>query len=415
MIIKFAMKELKLRWKMNLLVLIQLTAVFTTCIICVSMIAWQLQFYTGFEKYLKQDGLLVDGADFINPVNGVPFTDSEAIEQYLKSAHVVTTYLSEVSYHVEDYPLTFHTNAMDTAIIDNYRPELTTGRWLKETDYQTDLIEAVITTNKYGLKTGDEMKAWNTYGDSLSPSGERKEITVRIVGELALGALFFGSSAPPEQELDYRVFFQTADLDMPYLFVQKTDMDAAFKQINSLEGLMMQEGTAFVMYNQDITKEERVFNEAYLRLSPIAALEKLSTINQNSRIFLKKQLLQYLPLMLGLFLLTLTSEITTRTISAKLELRNYAVYRLCGLGMKQCCLISLTSAAIVAVSALLISVGGISLAFVFNLSNHTVIKIGYWQLLFCLLILLLDISCTSLLPRCIISKMTIFEMERAGQ
>lgn len=415
MIIKFALKEISLRWKTNLLVFIQLTAVYTACIICVSIIAWQLRFYTGFEQYFSRDGYLADGADFSDPADGVPAPDSETGGQYLKSAHIVTTYYVDAACRIGDYPLTFHVKALDDAIAENYRPELKAGKWLDTGGKQTNLIEAVVTVNKYQLKTGDEIKMWNPYSDFLSSSGMPKEVTVRIVGELAPGALFFGSSISPEQELDYRVCFQTADADMPFLLVLGKNAAAAFGQIGALDGLMMQEGSAFVLYDRTITEAERSFNETYLRRSPIASLEKLSTINRNSRIYLKKQLLQYLPLMIGLLLLALTSEITTRTISARLALRNYAVYRLCGLSMDQCCLISLSGAAIVAASAFLISVGSVSLALAFGAFNHTIIKIGGWQLLCCLLILLTDIGCTALLPRGIIRKMTISEMERTGE
>ena len=125
----------------------------------------------------------------------------------------------------------------------------------------------------------------------------------------------------------------------------------------------------------------------------------------NSRNYIFSQIYTLFPILICILILTLISAVSISALSAKNQLKNYAVYYICGLKWKQCVMINFYSSLVSVIFSFIMSIIPI---FVMKLTGagETVIDFGIWQFISCVLIMLLYIILSLILPISIIGKNT---------
>ena len=76
MIVKYALKELQIYWKMNVIIFIQLVITFVICFLSVSTITSELKYFSKFNSYFGQEGYYILSGITLEPELIYPIKES---------------------------------------------------------------------------------------------------------------------------------------------------------------------------------------------------------------------------------------------------------------------------------------------------------------------------------------------------
>jgi len=416
MIVKYALKELQIYWKMNVIIFIQLVITFVICFLSVSTITSELKYFSKFNSYFGQEGYYIQSFITFDPERIYLIKDSDELQSYLRSASVIgysqvenaRCEKDEIAYH-------FEVRAYDEDVIKRYTPSLAGGCWLNRTKNDSGILEAVISENHFDIDIGDTITI-NVYADNGTLSGEIIRVPAKIIGKLADGKDFYGESISGADKMDYRLCYQQYYLehaDNPILLISKNDLLSVAAQETDYEIPLCLTGSSFIVYDKDISDNEREYNLSYIRANSVVGLmESLEVMRHNNFEYFVGKILQYLPALFGFIIFTILNQISIRAITAKMQLRNYAIFNVCGMTKKECILVSLVSAGILSFLAFLFSLGGVFAFKTVPVSQNLVLDISYWQMLCCFTMIFIDLLLSSILPNTIIRNLTPKEILR---
>ena len=410
MIGKLAIKQLKMHFLMNIIILIQLVAILFISILVTSTVVSRFNYYNPFKDYFNQKGLYLELENIKQIDSNVLIESSKELEKYLKKANVISYYNVWLNYEVNNQNMEYSTVAYDQEIIDRYQPELESGRWLQESDNDTSEIEVVISNNKEGVKVGDIINGTDVY--SLQPDNKVK---IKVVGILKDSTLIYGHSDKYKEKFDYEMLYRNYNLefeDKPIVLMSKEDIDERMKEQDNYSIERMLSGTTLITYDKDITDEEIEYNENYIytHSSPFH-FEDLPEMNKNSIDYIFSQIYSLLPIVCSVFILTLISSLSTNAIAAKKELKNFSIFYICGLRWKQCILVNVFSSIYLLFGSMIITILCLVFCLKFEIISKSIVSVGPYQLLVCLGISIIYILCSVILPYKIIGDNTVNEFE----
>ena len=360
---------------MKIFEIVQLAAVFSMIILIVSAIASRYTLYAPFKQYFERQGYMVvaqGGSTYRDKFEEITGT-SDMINCQANHRRFGDVYFNSVIY--------------DDEFIEAYAPPLEEGVWLSDTDItyeKNGYIPAVITS------CGGRYKV----GDILSEDYEIYDRTVhckiKIIGVLQDQVSI--ASLDPELPLRhdfldmYNVFDDEFE-DRDWLLTKNSDEYACF----GTYGLM--QGTQFVFY--DDMSQGKKLNGGDFEATP------LSVVRKNSMKYIYAQMYTLFPIALCIFILTVISTVSISAIYTKRQLRNYAIFYICGARWRTCALRSLKNSAITcgiaaAISALVLIVGKLTFL------KETVISFGLWHLAVCAGVIILYLALSMIMPLMII-------------
>lgn len=120
-----------------------------------------------------------------------------------------------------------------------------------------------------------------------------------------------------------------------------------------------------------------------------------------------------LPILISILIMTLVSAISVSALSTKRQLKNYAVYYICGLKWKQCSLINLVSCTSIAFISIIIA-GFCTIVLKNTFFSESVLELGILQIFICINISFLYIVLSALLPLKIIKNNTPREVLKSN-
>ena len=133
---------------------------------------------------------------------------------------------------------------------------------------------------------------------------------------------------------------------------------------------------------------------------------RLDEMKSNSLEYIFSQIYTLFPIMICILIFTLVGTISVNALSAKKQLRNYAVYYICGLKWKQCAMINFISSLISVLTSFILSMIILLVMKHLNFLGNTVVKTGVWQFLVCLILIAVYLLFSIILPLNIIGKTT---------
>lgn len=348
-LLKTALKNLRKKPAMNLICLLQLTAVFLITAVMISAMSIRYRTYTPIKSILESKGFFVT---YLGATHGALKPNGDFDEDVIFSSDGLLEYVNA------DKVLLIHKHTMfyqdeaaatylyDRELIKRYTPELKRGRWISP---DADEIEIVIPDGLFGADVGDELEVTLFNWRVIPP------IKVRVVGVLEDTAKVLGEPRYGKDiEDSYRRLYRSADdFGMPAVMASTDAVQRICPQASALFIC-----SAFFMYDdvtaEDLKQDMRLTGQ--MNGQEILSLEEL---NQNSRAYLKKELLKLLPVTVILFILVIISSISVSAISARQRLRDYAKYYVLGLQWRQCALVNLFQALTVGAAALVIAFAGL--------------------------------------------------------
>lgn len=397
--LKISFYELKNNIWINILICIQLIIVFVLAIATSSIIAYHYTYYNNFKDYFESDGYLYNMDYFYLNDNNLIATDSQDIENELSHADVIASYEPMVNYYDSNgRKLDLASIAYDREIIKRHTPEISEGTWLKPDSEDDDCIGAVISQNNYNIKVGDIIFMNNIFYEY-----PEKLLKIKIIGVLEDNARIIGYTKNTYRNTrDYSDIYCDYSLDnedIPMLIMNEESIKYCHEKYD-VEAFV--KGWVFVKFSDDITEDQIIQNETILgNYAQIATKEDLAEVAVKSQDNLREKLIAILPIFIGAFILTIISSLCSGAVSVKKQMKNYAIYSICGMPWHQSTGISVIATYILTAISFIISIGCIFI--ITSINKETTINFGIVQFGVCIGVALIYSIISALLPSLIIN------------
>ncbi len=355
---KTAWKNVRHEILISLITVLQVTAALVIALIMISSVLIRYQYYTPFKDYFRSNGVYAMFSTFANGdveswsrqaemtdeereafyanIDDI-FLDSDDLMELLCAEDILACHTVEL-YQENTEMMTISYN---DAILENFTPELESGRWLKTSD-KADTLEVVISENAYGWDVGDEIQL--SYGN--------EPMTATVVGKLKDGAKIpwqSGRSGADTFQLFYGSYsFETEK--MPALL-----FSSDYLKNTSAAATQSVMYSAVITFPDDFTDEEMDQVRQQLASYGCSYAIPLQDIDANSRDYLYTQVYQLLPILIVLLVLTMVSAVSASALSARRRLKDYAIYTVTGLSWKRCIVIHLLQSVILLICAIVLS------------------------------------------------------------
>ncbi len=348
-------KTLRRNMALQLLSILQMTAVLLLSAVMVSAVCIRYQTYAPFADYFESEGLF---CKFSTPAHDgdlydlqVRITSAEELRTHISAASMLPAY--EITTQVDDgseYGEIPYALSYDAEIIQRYQPKLKSGQWFSDS---VNEIELVISENDYGWNVGDVVTLQVGAQETMIP------VAAKVVGVLEDGAEVFGMFRSRDQSYGdiYKLTYDSFDFGAE----GKPLLLFSYDAIAELEPMPIQSiySTLLLSYPEGISSETLKQDQQTLSKMGCAFSMLLPEMDKNSKQYLAQQLYELLPIVVVLLILVLVSSISSSALATRRRLRDYATFYLCGMQWKQCAAVNFCQAVIAAVAAGILALFGL--------------------------------------------------------
>lgn len=342
---RYIMHETKKNRLMTLFILLQMGILFWTVIFIVSVIQSRYTYYVPFKQWLHGSGVAITGLWAMDGKDGdgrAPMSTSQDLEQQLRQAQVdalynVQIYIDGIVTWNGDSEIFNATKTIgyDDALLECYSPAMSSGRWLKAEDKNTRVIEVVLACKNQttDYQVGEERRLYTWDGDGHL---QETDCYARVVGIMEEGAKYIGvgqelSEANKAYFEDFYTTYHRSETEDTMAFVSREDI-----QKEKLWDFTLND-VCFISYDKNISKRNIAWNEQFLNRNGTALLRQdMEIVEKNSKSYIYRQMDIFIPVLVGLLILTIMSLISNTAIGLKQNMREYAIYYMHGLTWNQC-------------------------------------------------------------------------------
>lgn len=398
MLFKLGLKNLRHNLLMNILTILQMTVVFVILISMISTIVSRFRYYDPIKDFLNSKGYFYNIQYGINPDTGMTLRTTDEIHDLIEGEDEIAAQYDvwlEYKYNNDedmdtDEAAKDHFISYDDKFAEIFTPELESGHWFDFNRPIQDTVPVVVSKNNYDLKVGDVISLYCM--DS--------EIKAEIIGILKDDTKIIDTSFHSKEKIDYRNFYRDYKFEREesaaFLMLQRDLIDKSV--------IMQLNGNVFVTYPDNTSDATIEKGDQTMKRMRAAYSQSTAIMKENSFEYIFSQIYNLMPIFICVFILTLVGAISTSALSAKRQLKNYAVYYICGLKWRQCAAVNFFSSLICVTISFVLSISAAFIAKVFGILGETVIELGIWQLSGCAIIILLYILLSMILPISIIGK-----------
>ncbi len=384
MLLKTAFKNLKKNPVMNIVCLLQLTAIFLITVVMVSSLCVCYRRFLPIKDILELNGVFceysfVSGAELPETATGDMRGSVNTFEELrdftgardvfgIKSLYALHSSPSgEIIYDDTMSEALFYNDAL----IDRYIPKLARGKWI---DPDSDTLEAVITEGLYGADVGDVIDV--LFVQAYDPV----KVKVKIVGILKSGEDFLSLTSPRSKIYDgpktYRGLYDAYYTDIsdgnPPMLLSESALQRLYPETKT-----MIVAAVFNFGETDIPLQEALKRTAQTGGNAIA----LKNINDSSKEYIRTELMKLLPIVIVLMVLVVVSAVSVSAIATRRRLRDYAKYYVLGLRWRQCALVNLFQTLITGAASLVLAVTGLTVVGATPLSGTFMVITNGWAFL----------------------------------
>lgn len=369
-----------------LFVFVQQTLSFFVYIIVFSVFFYFADDYLRFREYFNRQGVYLQVGQIYDESGQYEIHDSSQLEEMFPGVEIIGGYRLNGNFQTNEDSVTISAFSYDEEIQSRLKPEMKDGLWLDEdTQTDSDSIRGVITDSIYDVQVGDEilLRGW---------MGDWEPITVEVVGVMKHFSDFWGYSITDDLQLDFRSCWEHASFQEPVLFLDKEEISQKLKE-NPDSGIGMSlYNSVLATYKEEADEEEILSFLEYLKShGQYGIMENLSVVNDNSRSYLRQQMLQLFPAALVTLIFSVVSGVGIKVILLGLNERRWRIFRLCGCTGRQWAQIQTAAYFIADGTALLFSLGLIGGAGALLQTDFSFVVLHWSAAVFCLLVLLFDV------------------------
>lgn len=382
MIVKLAFHALKKQKLLYSLITVQIAVVFALCICMVSSITSRFRYYEPFRDVFDGKGAVchVGNGVLDNHIISDVTQVTERLQNVNFAASQYVPFLETAEEWTEEPTLCSY----DAAYLTAYQPPLQSGVWFSGKAAE---IEIVISQNSEGISVGDRL----IFTDIIT--GEPVEGLV--IGLLQENAKIIDFDRTATGTIDCRSFYQAysyAFEEHPIVLFSQQQLTGKGVQTQMLDASLL------IGYDSEITHQQREENALVLSKMGVDVSFTTEQFRTESLLYIYEQVRILLPIAVGILILTLVSIISVQAVLTKKQLRNYAVYCICGLPWNRMILINLCSAAISTILSFILCLSALSGCRATGLLQNTIISFGGWQFAACGAVVLIVLLFSTLMP-----------------
>ena len=374
---------------MKLFEVLQIAAVLAIMIMITSAITARYEMYASFSDMIERKGLMLTLDNFdVYP---------EQLEEVLGGKEYIANQFSNT--YDGDTPI--DGIAYSDEYINAYKPPLQDGVWLDEAGFtyaDSGYIPVVVTSCGGRYKVGDviENDIIMSYDENNEPA-DVINVKYKIIGVLRDKVNIAGYSYDQTRRGNfadlYSVFSDDFE-DNDWFLSKISDEYACFGANGCLHGQVF-------IYCDGMSDDEIAQLKSDIVYEVGAVPVELSQVYDSSMQYIYEQMYTLFPIAVCIFILTIISTVSISAIYTKRQLRNYAIFYICGARWRTCALRSLKNSAITcgiaaAISAIVLIVGKLTLL------KETVISFGWWHIAVCAGVIVLYLALSMIMPLMII-------------
>ncbi len=383
---------------MKVFEIIQLSVVLGIMTLSVSSALARYDTYRPIEKIISGNGYVIEQ-------NGV---DDTSIEEDITDAKLSVIYSGDQMIPDEETEdeydsIDMKSIAIAGGYITDYRPEMQDGVWLSEcTDMyaKTGVIPVVLGWCNGRYNVGDEFSS--DFPMNYDENGNPTKIVhakYKIVGIMANGQRLIGySNGGRWKEMDYTDMISLYDYNADeriFAIYLNDDGNALFGGKNTTC-----EAYQLADYN-DVPYQDYINAGERLSGGNKYSCQSFEEIRDRSMNYVLEQIRTLMPIAVCIFLLMLISAVSVNAIYTKRQLRNYAIFYICGARWRSCALKSLKNELVTcgiasAITAAVLIIGK------YTFLKKMLVLFGLPQLGLCAAVMLLYLALSVIMPLCII-------------
>lgn len=402
-----ALKEMKRHFIMNLITFLELTISIILVSVMISAVLIRYKYYEPFKDIYGSKGLYCEFSQAT--INGSQYTSMEEflcdddVLYYLSSPEMLVSSNKVMGFPmINDKSVSTHCYSYNDELINRYTPELSQGKWF-DSSKSNDCIEAVVSKNEYGWKTGDIIPV------QFACKGYDGEIDVEIIGELENRAKVPGIIHNHDGNDNSNMFFYSYDYEnegVPLLIFSTSQL----REINAFQSL----NTAIIKYPDNIESAKLSEDQKKISFFGSPYSIKNEELNKNSIDYFKTEIYNYLPIIIVVLIMTCVSSISITALSTRQRLKDYGIYYICGSKWKSCCAVNLFYSLIITVSSVFCAVVLMVFSEYIPKLNQTTISGNIWVFISVLSVSILFMIGSMTMPLIIIGKNTPKEILAKG-
>lgn len=334
---------------MNVFACLQLCAALVVTAVMVSSLSIRYAAYKPFSDYLNGKGFLLTYggmAQFIDTeTQQVRVVQKEDFaSQFPDASGIISCYIPFLDFRASGSEnMNVKAISLDDELIKRTQPSLIEGRWLQT---EANVVEAVVSENMFGWNVGDMIQVKTVLVD------KPQVLQVKIVGKLKEGAKVpigqIGDTTDYNQ-IYYPYSFaieQTPLMLLSYSSLQNTCGTDIIQNVGNLSFMMYPDSTDDSKIAEDMQKTNSF---------GLCSCTSFTDCLQSSRVYLKRELYNLLPVAILLLTLNLVSTVSSTALSVRRRLHDYAIFYITGLRWKSCLWINFLQSAIVAIFSVVLS------------------------------------------------------------
>ena len=396
-LLKFGLKNLKHNAVMNILMIFQMTIVLVITVSMVSTIVSRFSYYTPIKNQLCSKGYFYCIDNAMNPETGLNLRTTDELHDLIEGENEISaSYNAWLTYSESEANFISY----DDRFIGIFTPKLESGGWFDLGRKQNDTVQVVVSQNANGFKVGDAIK-FDSFGE---------EINGEIIGILSSDTKVIGFTPPENGKCDCR----SAYMNYNYEIEEKPLFLFAQSELCTKNIVTQLDGPVFITYDESVPDDIIEKNNSIIKKMMTINITPLNDMRSNSMEYIFSQMLTLFPILICVLILTIVGGVSVSALSAKYQLKNYAVFYCLGLRWRQCALVNLYSSLICAAVSFVLSIAAVITIKFSDILGNSVIDIGIGQLLSCLVLLVFYIALSILLPLKIIGDNTPSEVLRAN-
>lgn len=401
MFFKLGIKNLKYDFFMNILIILQMAFAFVITISMISTIVSRFSYYTPIKTQLDRPGYFYYISYGLNPDTGYTLRENSELSSLLEGENeVLGAYSVWITYPDSDANFISY----DAGLIDTYSPELTEGNWADMSKTKSNLIPIAVCGGNF--KKGERV--------TFDIFGSEEKIETEVVAVLKEGSKVFNCS--PAQGNGRKYDCRSAYVNYYYQIEEKPLF--IFNQQSLLAEnrpvTVQLNGPLFVTYKQNTSPEIIENGNNIVKKMNVIYSVPTDEMKKNSMEYIFSQIYTLFPILVCILILTIIGAISVNALSTKRQLRNYAVYYICGLKWKECAKINMISSIICMAISFAISILAVCILQNTNILGGNLIKIGLFQIIGCIVLIFIYILLSSILPIRIIKNNTPNQILKAN-
>lgn len=374
--------------KRNIMIIIQLMAIFILAVFIVSVYDSQTRMSNAVMKYIDDTGVYYNATGKDASV----MTDEELLENLEKVENIVHTIQTNASEYEGDKIITsFDIVAYDENLVE-YIPELSAGKWHDKEKKKEGVINVVVSENAHGYTVGDviEVVGYNTLGEDVN-------IKINIVGTVNEKRMLFGNGGSWKSSNNsyFDMFSSAVDntggvVGVPNIMTVVSEEDIKKYDLQYIVP------KGIIDFEDDITQEEMDSNKEFLK--NVCDITDTESMAENSGKILFNKISGIVIVFIVLCIITLTSIVCSGAVTFLYERRNYGIYFITGNSWNNTIFLTMINWIFICLSSVCLSGLVFGIGMLNGITNEYAISFTGLTVLFYLIIIIVTVVTALIIP-----------------